>query len=360
MNHPFHVRAKLFLITFLLAWMTLSGCNQPRRQLPPLATSHPNLDDPWYQIYFTQPEIPSAETYRGGPDDALVSAIERARLSVDMAAYDLNLWSIRDALLAADRRGVAVRLVIESDKSDQDEIQQLKDAGIPILGDRREGLMHNKFTIIDRNEVWTGSMNYTLSDTYRNNNNLMYLRSSRLAEDYTTEFEEMFVDDRFGPGSPANTPYPELSLDGTKVEVYFSPDDHVLDRLVGLVWSAKESVHFLAYSFTQDELADALLSRHLEGVDVSGVMEARQVASNTGSDYQRFRDAGLDVRVDANPNNMHHKVLIIDERIVVTGSYNFSKNAEERNDENLLVIYDPQIAAQYMQEFQRIFTSASP
>jgi phosphatidylserine/phosphatidylglycerophosphate/cardiolipin synthase-like enzyme len=117
-------------------------------------------------------------------------------------------------------------------------------------------------------------------------------------------------------------------------------------------------VRFLAYSFTQDELAEALLQRSLEGIDVTGVMEARQVESNVGSDYERFRGAGLDVRLDANPSNMHHKVLIIDDSIVVTGSYNFSRSAEERNDENTLVIHDPAIAAQYLAEFQEIFDAA--
>ena len=88
-----------------------------------------------------------------------------------------------------------------------------------------------------------------------------------------------------------------------------------------------------------------------------GVMEARQVASNTGSDYERFLAAGLDVRLDGNPNNMHHKVLIIDEQVVVTGSYNFSLNAETRNDENSLVIFDPEVADLYLEEFRRVFAA---
>ena len=72
------------------------------------------------------------------------------------------------------------------------------DAGIPVLGDRREGLMHDKFVVIDRSEVWLGSMNYTYSGTYEDNNQLIHIRSVEMAENYTTEFEEMFVDDKFG------------------------------------------------------------------------------------------------------------------------------------------------------------------
>lgn len=296
--------------------------------------------------------------YRGGPDRDLAQAIEEARMSVDVAVLDLDLWSVRDALIAAHRRGVTVRMVVESEYLAGKEIQQIQDSGIPVLGDRREGLMHDKFVVIDRAEVWTGSMNYTISEAYRNNNNLIRLRSPLLAEDFTTEFEEMFVDDLFGPGSPANTPHPTFSVDATQVEVYFSPDDGVTQRLVDLVSSAEESVYFLAYSFTSDDLTAALLERHRAGVDVAGVMEARQVESNTGTDYELLREAGIDVRLDGNPDNMHHKVLIIDGKKVVTGSFNFSRSAEERNDENSVILHDPQIADLYLAEFERVFREA--
>lgn len=296
--------------------------------------------------------------YRGGPDRELAQAIESARLSVDVAVLDLDLWSVRDALIAAHRRGVSVRMVVESEYLAGKELQEIQDAGIPVLGDRREGLMHNKFVVIDRAEVWTGSMNYTVSEAYRNNNNLIRLRSPVLAENFTTEFEEMFVDDLFGPGSPANTPHPAFSVDGIQVEVYFSPDDGVTQHLAALISKAEESVYFLAYSFTSDALTAALLERHAAGVDVAGVMEARQVESNVGSDYDLLREAGIDVRLDGNPDNMHHKVLIIDREVVVTGSFNFSRSAEERNDENSVVLHDPRIAALYLAEFEQVFRDA--
>ena len=103
---------------------------------------------------------------------------------------------------------------VESDYLDEPEVQQLIQAGVPVLGDRREGLMHNKFVIIDRQEVWTGSMNFTINGAYRNNNNLVRVRSSMLAQNYLMEFEEMFEDDLFGPGSPANTPVPTIEVPG--------------------------------------------------------------------------------------------------------------------------------------------------
>ncbi len=313
----------------------------------------------WYAVYFTDPFGPQAETLRGGPDAALAAAIDQARFSVDVAAYQLNLWSVRDALLRAHERGVSLRVVAESDYILEPEVEDLEAAGIPVLGDRREGLMHHKFVVIDRWEVWTGSMNFTVNGAYRNNNNLVRVRSSRVAEDYTREFEEMFVDDRFGPESLADTPYPAVSLDGTRVEVLFSPEDGVAARLVDLVRGAQESVRFMAFSFTSDELAEALIDRARAGVLVEGVMETSQ-ASGRGSEYERLRRAGIDVRLDGNPGNMHHKVLVIDDRVVVTGSYNFSRSAEERNDENVLIVHDPDWATLFLIEFVRVYEAAAP
>jgi phosphatidylserine/phosphatidylglycerophosphate/cardiolipin synthase-like enzyme len=157
----------------------------PQPTALPAPTQAPG-DQGWYQVYFTDPTDPNASSYEGGPDEALAAAIDQARASVDMAMYSLNIWSIRDALLAAHQRGVQVRLVTESDNMDEEEVQQLIDAGIQVIGDRRESLMHNKFVVIDRYEVWTGSTNLTVGGVYRNDNNLIRIRSARLAEDYTT------------------------------------------------------------------------------------------------------------------------------------------------------------------------------
>ena len=316
--------------------------------------------DAWYSVYFTDPSGTGATSARGGADEALATAIDNARLSVDMAIYDFDLANVRIALVNAHRRGVTVRIVTDSDNLDEPEIQALKDAGIPVLGDRREGLMHDKFVVIDRMEVWTGSMNFTFNDAYKNNNNLIRVRSSRLAQDYLTEFSEMFTDDEFGPRSPANTPYSTLSVDSSQLEVYFSPDDGTAGHLIDLINAARQSISFLAYSFTADDLASAMLDRAPAGITISGVFEERQYRSNTGTEYDHFRSSGQDVRLDGNPRNMHHKVIIIDGQIVVTGSYNFSASAEKSNDENTLVIHNAEIASLYLSEFQRVLEAAQP
>lgn len=309
----------------------------------------------WYTVYFTDPSSPTAPSYRGGIDKALAAAIDQSRISVDVAIYDLNLWSIRDALISAHRRGVGVRLVTDSDNMDEQEVQELKEAGIEVLGDRQEGLMHDKFVIIDRSEVWTGSMNFTKGGGYLDNNNLIRLRSSKLAEDYTHEFEQMFLDDHFESLKTSGSPNPTVTVNGSLVEVYFSPQDGTLEHILSVVNAAQESIYFLAYSFTSDGLAEALIERVKSGVTVSGVFDKDQYHSNSGTEFDSLRNAGIDVLLDGNPRLMHHKVMIIDQRIVITGSYNFSNNAEHNNDENTLIIHNQDIAAKYMAEYKQIY-----
>jgi phosphatidylserine/phosphatidylglycerophosphate/cardiolipin synthase-like enzyme len=309
----------------------------------------------WYSVYFTNPTGPSATSYRGGVDEALASAIDQARISVDVAIYDLNLWSVRDALMNAHRRGVQVRVVSDSDNMDEQEIQELIEAGLQVLGDRRESLMYDKFVIIDRLEVWTGSMNFTTGGAYLDNNNLIRIRSSQLAEDYTIEFEQMFTADHFGTHKTPSTPNPTLTLDNSLIEVYFSPEDGTLKHILSAVNAAEESIYFLAYSFTSDDLRQALISHAQEGINVAGVFDHDQYLFNTGTEYENLLNAGVDVRLDGNPRLMHEKVIIVDQQVVITGSYNFSNNAEYNNDENTLIIHNQDIAALYLAEFQQVY-----
>jgi phosphatidylserine/phosphatidylglycerophosphate/cardiolipin synthase-like enzyme len=309
----------------------------------------------WIDIYFTDPESPLASQETGGIDGPLVASIDAARLTVDLAVYSLNLRSIRDALIRAHERGVQIRVVMESDNMDGSAPQALIEAGIPLLGDRREGLMHDKFVVIDRSELWMGSMNFTYSGAYEDNNQLLLFRSVKMAENYTKEFEEMFLDDKFGDNVIPETPNPKISIEDTRIEIYFSPDDGVAVPVLEILNNAEESIYFMAFSFTTDEFGEAIRTQAENGLTVAGVMEEQQVKSNLGTEYDPFKQAGLDVFIDGIEGQMHHKTMIIDERIVITGSYNFSRSAETRNDENLIVIYNEEIADFFLQEFQRVY-----
>jgi phosphatidylserine/phosphatidylglycerophosphate/cardiolipin synthase-like enzyme len=309
---------------------------------------------PWFELYFTNPASPLSPQGTGGVDGPLVEAIDAARLSIDVAAYSLSLNSVRNALIRAHERGATVRVVMESTNMDRSDPQILIEAGIPVIGDNQDGLMHDKFIIIDKSEVWMGSMNFTDGGAYDDNNNLMRIHSTKVVENYIKEFEEMFIEAKFGPIIAAETPNPTVTIDGTRLDIYFSPDDGVLAAIVPVLESAQESIYFLAYSFTSNQLGDIVRQKAEAGITVAGVMDDEQVRSNQGTEFDPFRQAELDVRIDGIDGLMHHKVFIVDQKVVVLGSYNFSQNAEERNDENIIIIYDPIIAGQFLQEFQRV------
>lgn len=308
-------------------------------------------------VLFTQPGADSDAA--DAPVAALTQALLGATQTIDLAVYELDLAPLADALLAASSRGVRVRIVAESDNAMHGQLPRIQAAGIPVVLDRRPSLMHDKFTVIDGREVWTGSMNYSANGVYRNNNNLVRLRSAEVAQRFTGEFEEMFIDDRFSALSLAAGLPPTVHIEGAIVEVLFSPDDHPAGRIVEAVEAASSSIDVLAFSFTSDEIADALLGRMREGVRVRCVMDADQ-AGGMASKFSQLQGAGMDIRLDGNPGLLHHKVIVIDGATVITGSYNFSQSAETTNDENLVIIRSPDVADAFEAEVDRLYDGGLP
>ncbi len=222
---------------------------------------------------------------------------------------------------------------------------------------RHGGLMHDKFCVLDpgttRATVITGSMNPTRNGVRANDNNLVIITGPALAENYRAEWEELTG----GPEEPVRHPRIRHRVQNRSIiiENYFCPEDACEDQLRRVLAGAKEEIRFMTFSFTSDELGELLVRQARAGRRVAGVFERRH---GPYSEYERLKDAGLDVILDANPHAMHHKVFIIDagtaDATVVTGSMNPTRNGDERNDENLLIIHDPAVAQAYLHEYERI------
>lgn len=328
---------------------------------PPTPAAETSTNGSWYQLYFTTPDVTAQQASpTGGIPDKVIATLAKAKHTIDLAMYEFDLTALSDALLDAAARGVTVRVVTDTDSHDEDGIAALRAEDIPIVEDDRGAIMHDKFVVIDGAAVWTGSMNFTRNDAYRNNNSFMYIQSSRLAQNYTREFDEMFEREEFGPTSTADTPNPVVTLDGTRVENYFSPDDGVAAHIEAELQAAQDSIYFMAFSFTRADFAQTLLDQAKAGLTVQGVFETRQIAAGGDQAWLMLTKGGLknQVRQDGNPYNLHSKVFIIDQSIVVMGSYNFSNNAEDSNDENVLIIHNADIAAAYFAEWQRVWATA--
>jgi len=328
---------------------------------PPTAVA-PGGD--WWQVYFTDPQtVNDPEDLRGSVPEKLIDAINDAQRSIHVAAFEFDLTPVAEALIAAHGRGVEVQWVTDDEygiEADEEEghgqFAMLEKAGIKVKDDGRSALMHNKFWIFDRQTVWTGSTNVTVNGNFRNNNNVLVIHSPQVAEIYEREFDEMW-DGEFGPTSPSTVGDQALTIDGTPIQVLFAAEDEAMERLVPLIKGAKSSIRFMAFSFTHDDMGAAVLARAKAGVDVKGIFETRG-SETEYSELTRLYCAEVPVRQDGNPGTFHHKVFILDDKTVITGSLNFSENADESNDENVVVITNSDVAAQYQQEFERRWAEA--
>jgi len=327
---------------------------------PAAQPGQPEASTAWYQLFFTTPRYPDKPEYHQGSIDAqLVEFLNTATKTIDMAIYDFDLENVAQALAQAAGRGVRVRMVTDTDTltNKNAQVQRafaiVKRAKIPIVDDQRPAIMHNKFVVIDNQAVWTGSWNFTDGDTYHLNNNAIRISVPELAQNYTLEFEKMFVQHQFGPAKPAGVNNPVLQVGDVRIENYFAPEDKVAARVSARLKLAKQSIHFMAFSFTNDAIGQAVQDAAKAGVQVSGVFET--TGSETQfSEYGKFKKLKMDVLQDGNPYVMHHKVFIIDGTTVIFGSFNFSNNADQDNDENLLMIDDPGLTQAFEAEFQRV------
>ncbi len=306
----------------------------------------------WYEIYFTRPG-PGSDY----PEPDIIAAMDAAQERIWVAVFDWDLEGLTEAMIRAHRRGVDVRLIVDTDNTGLPEIRQLQQARVLVQDDLdRSAFMHNKFMVMDSGEVWFGSLNLTDNDLRRNNNNFMRVFSLELNANFATEFSEMW-EQQFGPRSPANTPYPLLSFGTSELDIYFSPEDKPRDEVLRVLEGAQREIRFMAFSFTDEAIGTAMITADNRGVAVSGVIETFQ-SDGTGSQYQRLRGNRLDVKRDGNGGVMHHKVIIIDRRIVVMGSYNFTASAYRDNDETLVIINDPAVAAEFLAEYERVWSIA--
>jgi phosphatidylserine/phosphatidylglycerophosphate/cardiolipin synthase-like enzyme len=319
----------------------------------------------WWQVYFTDPQkVNDADDLRGSIPEKLIDHINNAQRTIHIAAFEFNLTPVAEALIAAHKRDVEVQWVTDDEygiEADEDEghgqFAMLKKARIKVQDDEREALMHNKFIIFDDRTVWTGSTNITVNGSFRNNNNVLVVDSPEVAAIYEREFAEMWAGE-FGPTSPSTVDDQAVTIDGTPLQVLFAAEDEVASHLVPLIQSAQSSIRFMAFSFTHDDIGAAVLARAKAGVDVKGIFETRG-SETEYSEMPALYCAGVPVRQDGNPGTFHHKVFVIDDQTVVTGSFNFSSSADDSNDENVIIVTNGDIAAQFLQEFERRWAEAS-
>ena len=371
-----------------------TGSSPPdETEAPPSAGAR--VISPSMTVWFTAP--PST----GGIDDALVALLASARQNVSAHIYQLSDLKIATALADTARRlGPAnVRFVTEYDYlhyrqvhasrkhagSEDDEKEGpagaeqyerayglLQTAGIRIAADTNSagngnrGQSHNKFVVVDGERVWTGSYNTTPQAANAQNNNAILVRSRDLARAYLHEFDEEFVENRFGDRKDSYVPH-DYTVDDARVELYFSPANSTNQRLINAIQTADSSIYVAMFTFTDIPLINALRQKREQGLDVKVVTDKLGASQKEPldpdqpdvkikvSDYLVAHDIGF--KIDTSSKLMHHKFAVIDagtssDPLVITGSHNWTKGADTLNDENSLVVHSSTMAAAYVDEFR--------
>jgi phosphatidylserine/phosphatidylglycerophosphate/cardiolipin synthase-like enzyme len=284
-----------------------------------------------------------------------------------------------------------------------DAVALLQRAGVPLLDDTADGsagsgLMHHKFLVVDRRVVVTGSANFSPScvhgdpddpRTRGNVNHLLRIDSAALAAVFAEEFAKLWgdgpagaFDSRFGLGKESG-PVRRVMVGETRVEVLFAPHRRS-DPRNGVQWLAERlaGVHrrldLSLFVFSAQGLADTLAALPSRGVAVrlladpgfasrpfSEVLDVLGVSRPDRdclleADNQPWQQPleGVGTPRLAGGDKLHHKFAVIDQRTVITGSFNWSPSAAHQNDETLLIIDSPLLAAHFTREMDRLWRGA--
>ncbi|MFT7619400.1 MAG: cardiolipin hydrolase [Planctomycetota bacterium] len=142
-----------------------------------------------------------------------------------------------------------------------------------------------------------------------------------------------------------------------KPEMLFSPRDDCPARIQSMIRKTKSSLDICVFTITDDVIANEILNCHQKGVDVR-IISDNEKAEDRGSDVFRILNAGVPVALDRD-GHMHHKFAVFDRELSLTGSYNWTRSAARYNHENILLSYDPEIAAALLREFDALWRSYS-
>ncbi len=308
-----------------------------------------------------------------------------------LAQLQLLADSNRDGLLSADERlaGDAVALLERGGIAKIDDTED---------GSRGSGLMHHKFVVVDRALVITGSANFTSSGIHGdagasrsrgNVNHLISIESTELAEVFRKEFKRMWGD---GPGGLQNSRFGRgkdsqglqtVQVSGVQVDVLFAPHSrrdpgHGLNMIDQHLSAAQRRIDLALFVFSAQTLTDTLAERITEGIDIR-LLADPGFASRSFSEVLDLLGAELPdrfckIEADNQPlttplqtvgtprlargDKLHHKFAVIDNKTVITGSFNWSPAAAHTNDETLLVVHSPKLAAHFTREMNRMWRSA--
>jgi len=222
----------------------------------------------------------------------------------------------------------------------------------------KDPLMHNKFFIIDKNLVWTGSTNVSDTCMTYNSNDVLVIKSSEIARLYTTEFNQMWQNSKFHRNKDIVKNNENIKLDDdSTVSLYFSPmNEPVYKGVIPAINSAQKSIDISMFFFTEKHISYALLKAKERGVKVRIILDAIS-ATNKFSQHEFLRKEGIPVKVENWGGKMHMKTAVIDNKYLIIGSMNWTSSAQYHNDENTLIIQNSALSEKFEKHFNMLWKS---
>ena len=137
-------------------------------------------------------------------------------------------------------------------------------------------------------------------------------------------------------------------------QVYFSPGEDCVNHIIDLINEAYTQLDICVFTISDDRISRALVEAMKNGVEIRIISDNFKI-DDTGSDIEDWSRVGIPVKLDETDNHMHHKFMIIDEKIVVTGSYNWTRSAALYNQENIISTDDEEVVSKFSNEFEKLW-----
>jgi len=304
----------------------------------------------------------------GGPDnlqEVIVNFIDGAQKRLFIAVQELDSQPIAEAIIRAKQRKVLVKLVLEADyllekiaaadpflASGENEVNRvLHDAvlraNINVHSDYNPGIFHQKFIVRDSNSILTGSTNFTVTDTSANLNHIVIVHDRNVAKNYDQEYDEI-QQGHFGKLNEGHDPTPaEVMVSNVRVKILFAPDHNPEMEIMKQIAKAKRRVDFAIFTFASSSgIDDQLVLAKQAGISIRGALFKSQ-ANQAWSASETLKNAGLSLFFiprsglpEPKPRKLHHKLMVIDEQLIIAGSFNYTGPATQLNDENIIILGD--------------------
>lgn len=136
--------------------------------------------------------------------------------------------------------------------------------------------------------------------------------------------------------------------------VYFSPGETCKKAIISHIDGAQDALKICVFTISDDDIAHAIIQAYRRGLEVT-IITDNDKTEDRGSDVYRLFKEGIEVKTDETPNHMHHKFAIIDDEILLTGSFNWTRSATKYNQENILITDNADIVSPYLQEYDRLW-----